>query len=243
MNEANNVLTIKTVEIQPIRNMITAIKDILTDATITFTKEGMKIINFDKTHTILVDIFLEAKKFEKYVCHPEKIIVCANTLHLFKVISTMSNDDILSMYIENSDYHDGIVSHLGLQYDNGEIKQCYSQKLRLIEPDTDELVVPDVEYSTVINLPTADFQKIIQHKNFRAVYGDLDLSAELSLSRAPKGYEEDNPAIKYIKLKSFIATHTIADSTLTDKSLVKQITQSFKALHPLLNFINAALEI
>ena len=48
MNEENNVLTIKTVQIQPIRNMITAIKDILTDATITFTKDGMKIINFDK---------------------------------------------------------------------------------------------------------------------------------------------------------------------------------------------------
>ena len=50
MNEANNVLTIKTVQIQPIRNMITAVKDILTDATI--IKDGMKIINFDKTHTI-----------------------------------------------------------------------------------------------------------------------------------------------------------------------------------------------
>ena len=48
MNEENNVLTIKTVQIQPIRNIITAIKDILTDATITFTKDGMKIINFDK---------------------------------------------------------------------------------------------------------------------------------------------------------------------------------------------------
>ena len=44
MNEENNVMTIKTVQIQPIRNMITAIKDILTDATITFTKEGMKLL-------------------------------------------------------------------------------------------------------------------------------------------------------------------------------------------------------
>ena len=162
MNEENNVLTIKTVQIQPIRNMITAIKDILTDATITFTKDGMKIINFDKTHTILVNVLLDASKFEKYTCDPDKIIVCANTLHLFKVISTMSNDDTLSMYIDKNDYHDGIVSHLGLQYDNGDIKQCYSQKLRLIEPDTDELFVPDVEYSIVINLPTSDFQKIIR---------------------------------------------------------------------------------
>ena len=138
MNEENNTLTIKTVQIQPIRNMITAIKDILTDATISFTKEGLKIINFDKTHTILVNVILNANKFEQFVCHPDKIIVCANTLHLFKVISTMSNDDTLSMYIEKSDYHDGIVTHLGLQYDNGDIKQCYSQKLRLIEPDTEE---------------------------------------------------------------------------------------------------------
>ena len=165
MNEANNVLTIKTVQIQPIRNMITAVKDILTDATITFTKDGMKIINFDKTHTILVNVALHSNKFEYYKCEPEKIIVCANTLHLFKVISTMSNDDTLSMYIDKDDYHEGIVSHLGLQYDNGDIKQCYSQKLRLIEPDMEELVVPDVEYSTIINLPTSDFQKIVRDLN------------------------------------------------------------------------------
>ena len=56
MNEENNVLTIKTVQIQPIRNMITAIKDVLTDATITYTDNGLKIINFDKTHTILVNV-------------------------------------------------------------------------------------------------------------------------------------------------------------------------------------------
>ena len=97
MNEANNVLTIKTVQIQPIRNMITAIKDILTDATITYTDNGLKIINFDKTHTILVNVILHAHKFELYNCIPDKVIVCANTMHLFKVISTMSNDDTLSM--------------------------------------------------------------------------------------------------------------------------------------------------
>jgi len=189
MNEENNVLTIKTVQIQPIRNMITAIKDILTDATITYTRSGLKIINFDKTHTILVNVILNAHKFEQYTCIPDKIIVCANTLHLFKVISTMSNDDTLSMYIENGDYHDGVVSHLGFQYDNGDIKQCYSQRLRLIDPDTEELVVPDVEYSTIINLPTSDFQKIIRDLNgisdrieIKSVGNDLIFSCEGSFA-------------------------------------------------------------
>ena len=185
MNEENCQLLLRTVQIQPIRNTIVALKDVIVDSTITFTPEGMKIINFDKTHTILVNVVLHARKFEQYICRPDKIIICANTLHLFRVISTMSNDDTLTMYIENNDYHDGIVSHLGLQYDNGDIKQCYSQKLRLIEPDTEELIVPNVEYSTIINLPTTDFQKIIRDLNgisdrieIKSVGTDLIFSCE-----------------------------------------------------------------
>jgi proliferating cell nuclear antigen len=161
----DRVLEIQSVQVSPIRNMITALKDVLTDASITFTDKGMKIINFDKTHTILVNVLLHANKFEHYRCDPDKIVVCANTLHLFKLISTMSNDDTLSIYIDKSDYHDGVVSHLGLQYENGDIKQFYTQKLRLIDPDTEELEMPNVEYSTVINMPTTDFQKIIRDMN------------------------------------------------------------------------------
>ena len=61
---SEKVLEIHSVQVSPIRNMITALKDVLTDASITFTKEGMKIINFDKTHTILVNVMLHADRFE-----------------------------------------------------------------------------------------------------------------------------------------------------------------------------------
>jgi len=162
MNEKNNVLTIKTVQIQPIRNLTTALKDILLDATITFTKEGMKIYNVDKTHTILINVTLHANKFEQYDCIPDKIVICTNTVYLFKLISTMSNDDTLSIYIDKEDYHDGIVSHLGLEFDNRERNQTYNHKMKLIEPDSEELTIPPVIYSTIINLPTADFQKIVR---------------------------------------------------------------------------------
>lgn len=166
MNEENNVLTIKTVQIQPIRNMITAIKDILTDATITFTRNGINICDFDKTQTILVNVILESIKFESYTIIPNQIIVCVNTSQLFKLISTMSNDDTLTIYIDKNDYNDGVVTHLGLQYENGSIKQCSTQKLRLIDPNTDNEDFPEnLEYSTIINLPTSDFQKVIRDMN------------------------------------------------------------------------------
>lgn len=139
-----------------------ALKDILLETNITFTKEGIKIINMDKSHTILAHLSLLAKKFEKYECNRDKIVIGVNMFHLFKLINTVENDETLTIYIEESDYTDGIVQFLGLKFENGDIKQQKIQKLRLIEPDNDELDVPDVKFSSIINLPSTDFQKIIR---------------------------------------------------------------------------------
>ena len=82
--------------------------------------------------------------------------------HFFKLINSIDNDDTLTMYIENKDYFDGIVSYLTLKFENGSIKQCKIQKLKLIEPDPEELKYPNVNFSSIINLPSVDFQKIIR---------------------------------------------------------------------------------
>jgi proliferating cell nuclear antigen len=157
-----NVLTIKTVQISPFRTLMTALKDILLETNITFEPDGMRIINMDKSHTVLVHLFLAAQNFEFYECKKEKIIIGVNMFHLFKLINTIENEETLTIYIENSEYVDGIVSYLSLKYENGEIKQCKTQKLRLIEPDPEELQYPDVTFSSIINLPSTDFQKIIR---------------------------------------------------------------------------------
>jgi proliferating cell nuclear antigen len=157
-----NILTIQTVQIAPFRTLMTALKDILLETNIIFSKEGIKIINMDKSHTILAHLFLNAENFEVYDCNMDKIIIGVNMFHLFKLINTIDNNDTLTIYIEETDYTDGIVQFLGLKFENGDIKQHKIQKLRLIEPDTEELNVPDVKFSSVLNLPSADFQKIIR---------------------------------------------------------------------------------
>ena len=157
-----NILTIKTVQIAPFRTLMTALKDILLETNITFQPDGMRIINMDKSHTILAHLFLASQNFELYECKKEKIIIGVNMFHLFKVINSIDNDDTLTIYIENADYVDGIVSFLALKFENGDIKQCKTQKLRLIEPEQEELEYPDVKFSSIINLPSADFQKIIR---------------------------------------------------------------------------------
>ena len=159
---SGNILTIQTIQISPFRTLMTALKDILLETNISFTPNGIRIINMDKSHTILAHLFLQAQNFELYDCKEEKIVIGVNMFHLFKLINTIDNDDTLTLYIEDTDYVDGIVHHLGLKFENGDIKQCKTQKLRLIEPDNEELAVPNVTFASILNLPSTDFQKIIR---------------------------------------------------------------------------------
>ena len=87
----------------------------------------------------------------------------------------------------------------------------------------------------------AAFKKIITSKKFNAVYKDLSRDPEYVLSRVPKGYETDNPAAEYLKMKSFVALTSLKDSDLTSKELLKKTTDAFASLQPLLTFINESL--
>jgi uncharacterized protein (TIGR02453 family) len=87
-----------------------------------------------------------------------------------------------------------------------------------------------------------EFKKIINNKKFKTVYGELYKGEDMSLRRPPKGYEDNNPAIEFIKLKSFIAMQQLNEADLIDNNLAKKITNAFEALQPMVKFINRALE-
>jgi proliferating cell nuclear antigen len=201
-----NVLTLKTVQISPMRTLMTALKDILVDTNITFQPDGMRIINMDKSHTILVHLFLKSENFEVYECKKEKIIIGVNLMHLFKLVNSIDNSDTLTLYIEESDYNDGIVNNLGLKFENGDIKQCKTQKLRLIEPDPEELEVPNVVFSSVINLPSTDFQKIIRDLScisdrieIKSVANELIFKCKGSFATAEVRRAESEDSMKFIQ--------------------------------------------
>lgn len=156
------VLMIKTVQISPFKTLMMALKDILIETNIIFQQDGLKIANIDKTRTILVHLHLLAKNFEYFYCKHPKIIIGVEMLHLFKLINSIENDDTLSIFIEDRHYSDGIISHLGMRFENGNIMQCKTQYLKLIEPDMQEVLYPPVKFSSIINIPSSDFQKIVR---------------------------------------------------------------------------------
>lgn len=86
-----------------------------------------------------------------------------------------------------------------------------------------------------------EFQQIISEKSFKKIYSDVYKGKELSLSTTPKGYDKENPAMEYLKLKSFIAEKTLDDGELTKATLHRKTIEAFVALMPILKFINRAI--
>ena len=50
------------------------------------------------------------------------------------------------------------------------------------------------------------------------------------------------PAADFLRMKSFVATKNISDADVLSPKLTNEIIQSFKALMPLVKFINRAFE-
>ncbi|MBK8517452.1 MAG: DUF2461 domain-containing protein [Saprospiraceae bacterium] len=92
-----------------------------------------------------------------------------------------------------------------------------------------------------INYFYADLRSILDNPEFMKTYGDLDVEEGQKLVRPPKGYDADNPAIEYLKLKSFTISAPVSDALLTSDTMVSSIIKSFSILKPFLSFINRGL--
>lgn len=84
-----------------------------------------------------------------------------------------------------------------------------------------------------------ELKKIISNKDFKKYFGELRGE---KLVRPPKGYEIDNPAIEFLKHKAFLMWHTFDEKKLTEKDFEKYCTTVFKAMKPMLDFMNRAIE-
>lgn len=82
-----------------------------------------------------------------------------------------------------------------------------------------------------------EFSKIINDKQFKKLFKKIDGDR---LVKVPQGYSEDNPAIEYLKLKSFTVGTNFADEDLTSKTIAKKIVDAYKTMKPFVDFLNRA---
>ncbi len=84
-----------------------------------------------------------------------------------------------------------------------------------------------------------EFSTLLHKDDFKKTFGGLDKSEQLK--KCPKGYSEDNPAIEYLKLKSFTTAAGISDKDMLNADLVERISDYFKTMKDFIDFLNRSI--
>lgn len=86
-----------------------------------------------------------------------------------------------------------------------------------------------------------EWKSILQNKTFKK-YFPAGLDGMATLVRPPKGYDENNEAITYLKMKGFFVSKNFTDAELQSKTLVKDIADAFEKMKPMIDFLNHAIQ-
>lgn len=167
MSNNEYLLNIKTVQASTIKLVIDAMKEILMDVNLEFDESGMKIIALDNTHIVLIHLKLEAEKFEKYHCE-KKLYVGINMLKFHMLIKTITNTDVLSLFILKNE-----PSILGITIENSERNVKTTYKLSMLDIDVVNVDIPPQDFNTIITMPSAYLQKIIRDMHNLAEYIEI----------------------------------------------------------------------
>lgn len=85
--------------------------------------------------------------------------------------------------------------------------------------------------------PTS-LRKIVTAKAFRQAVGEL--TGE-QLSTMPRGYAKDHPAAEHLRFKQFLASREFEASFATDDRFYAELLTVFRAVAPLVRFLNTPL--
>ena len=142
-----------TIQASAFKSTFEVLKDILNDVNIYFRPTGMYIVTLDTARTSLIDIFLSSDNFEEYHCDEEEIIAGINISNTFKLLKTITNNDVLQIEINSKEF-------MNIEITSESKKTNTKFQLKLLDINESRIEVPEIEMSTVTILPSVDFQRL-----------------------------------------------------------------------------------
>jgi proliferating cell nuclear antigen len=158
--EGKYILDLKTVQSNNIKVLFEVLKEVLlADMNLIFTPTSIKVIELNASGEGMVYLNLKSEAFEHYYCERE-INVGLNTTNFYKIIKISKNTDTVSFFIErNND------TMLGVRMENSDDNRLFESRVPLLDVPLKRLVIPKLEFPSVISLPSSKFQKYIKDLN------------------------------------------------------------------------------
>ncbi len=148
------LFNIRTLQGSVIKSLFDTLKEIIHDVVLTFDSTGIRISAMDGSKVSLVHLKLDAEAFEEYHC-PKSHEIGINVLNMFKLLrSAGSHDSILLRYLSSNPH----VLEITVQnFDKNSITKF---DMKLIEIDSVYIEVNDIDFDTIVTIPSNYFQRL-----------------------------------------------------------------------------------
>ena len=143
----------KLKEASVLKKIIEAIKDLVKSVNIDATSSGMSMQAMDSSHVALVSLQLNESGFKSYRCD-RSITLGLSIENLSKILKCAGNDDVITIRAEDEP------STIKFTFENEKQDKLSEFNLNLINIDTEQLGIPETEYSSILTIPSQEFNRI-----------------------------------------------------------------------------------
>ena len=120
------ILEVRTVQANVIKILCEALKELIPDINLVFSKlnkdsdnsdgsnfGGICAITMAMSNNVLLHLKLDGNNFDYFECKRDKFVAGVNTALLFKVMKTMNNNDTITFFVDEEDEN-----KLGIKFEN-----------------------------------------------------------------------------------------------------------------------------
>lgn len=86
-----------------------------------------------------------------------------------------------------------------------------------------------------------EFQKILNKKSFKSLFGDL--YEDVKLTNAPKGFSNDHPHIDLLRHKTFAVATEFSTKEVLGHDFEKKVIKAYKEMLPFRRYLNQAITV
>ncbi|KAI6196031.1 Proliferating cell nuclear antigen [Aphelenchoides besseyi] len=152
--------------------IVDAIKELITDAPFDCSEQAMCLQAMDSSHVALVSLRLGQHIFDVYRCD-RAINLGLSFTQMAKALKCAGSEDTCTItYNENTD------EHIMFTFVDEKYQRKQDVTIKLLDIDSEHLGVPDTKYTTLLNMSSNEFRKIVN---------DLQMFGDTVMITATKG--------------------------------------------------------
>lgn len=143
----------RTVQSNAIKTLIEGLKDIIVDVNLNINKHGIQMTAIDGKLVTMVHLNLVSSSFEFFHCSND-ITLGINIKDLYVFLKPVGNNDVITMNVTNKN-----LTKLNIVVENKEKNMKVVSSIRLLDLNEEGYKIPDIDFDSVIKMPSNDFQK------------------------------------------------------------------------------------